>query len=315
MKIMFLVSYLVGDGIYSTNLATAENENDVRAAFADRQNVSITVATDSMVDSYKRRGMPVVECPHIEPDTDNHDDNHEPETTAADPAETSTESEPAEIAVNVIRNGAITGSMTINFTGAMNQWNIASFRKFLVYARESDRITGTAVVMWFAEKLLQILIDWYTAAIDRLHKISAAAFNAIQNNDFQAMRNHFSASEIADVKKYMQFLDAADAEKFRDFAVWKHDYETSLEPDTAAAPVVAMNRKPKTMKRNVAFVAHMNPDKTGGAPFAVYVGDLVQIPAADGTPGYNVYVRHDAYSYTATDSTTGTLVSSSSNRA
>jgi hypothetical protein len=59
---MHLVSYDVG-GYYSTNLVSADSIDQIKASreYRGRDIVSITEATEEVVEMYKRRGMPVVE--------------------------------------------------------------------------------------------------------------------------------------------------------------------------------------------------------------------------------------------------------------
>lgn len=87
MKKYYFVSWNHGNGIYCTNLATAESADDVRAAYAEREEVTVREADSYEIESAKRRGMPVADCPHIEPE--------QPETETAEAAEEKPE-EPAE---------------------------------------------------------------------------------------------------------------------------------------------------------------------------------------------------------------------------
>lgn len=88
MKKYYFVSWNHGNGIYCTNLATAESAEDVRAAYAEREEVTIREADSYEIESAKRRGMPVTDCPHTEPE--------QPETEPAEADETETEPETAE---------------------------------------------------------------------------------------------------------------------------------------------------------------------------------------------------------------------------
>lgn len=67
MKKYWFVSWNHGGGIYCTNLATAETAEDVRAEYAGCEELSVTEAAEYEIESAKRRGMPVTDCPHIEP--------------------------------------------------------------------------------------------------------------------------------------------------------------------------------------------------------------------------------------------------------
>ena len=69
----YMVSYHAGNGIYCTNLATAENVEDIRRAYADHEQVTINPAKDYEIESAKRRGMPIVECQHVEPETETNE--------------------------------------------------------------------------------------------------------------------------------------------------------------------------------------------------------------------------------------------------
>ena len=68
MKKYWFVSWNHGSGIYCTNIATAENAEDVRAAYAGREDVTVREADNCEIESAKRRGMPATDCPHIEPE-------------------------------------------------------------------------------------------------------------------------------------------------------------------------------------------------------------------------------------------------------
>ena len=67
MKNYYFVSWNHGNGIYCTNLATAESASDVYKAYADRREITVRPAEDHEIESAKRRGMPVTDCPHIKP--------------------------------------------------------------------------------------------------------------------------------------------------------------------------------------------------------------------------------------------------------
>lgn len=79
MKNWYMVSFEYAEGIFCTNLAAAESVEDVRAEYAKYSNVTVNEAQPYEIESAKRRGMPVTECPHIEPE--------QPTETEPDPAE------------------------------------------------------------------------------------------------------------------------------------------------------------------------------------------------------------------------------------
>lgn len=68
MKKYYFVSWNHGNGgIYCTNLATAESAADVYKAYAERSEVTVRPAEDHEIENAKRRGMPVTDCLHIDP--------------------------------------------------------------------------------------------------------------------------------------------------------------------------------------------------------------------------------------------------------
>lgn len=67
MKKYYFVSWNAGNGIYCTNLATAESAADVYKAYTEYGEITVGPAEDYEIESAKRRGMPVTDCPHIEP--------------------------------------------------------------------------------------------------------------------------------------------------------------------------------------------------------------------------------------------------------
>ena len=79
MKKYYFVSWNHGDGIYCTNLAAADSAEDVRAEYACREELTIREAEDYEIESAKRRGMPVTDCPHIDPQPELPEVYEEPE--------------------------------------------------------------------------------------------------------------------------------------------------------------------------------------------------------------------------------------------
>lgn len=82
MKKYYFVSWNHGNGIYCTNLATAESAEDVRAAYAEREEVTVREADSYEIESAKRRGMPVTDCPHTEPEQPTEAAEEQPEEPA-----------------------------------------------------------------------------------------------------------------------------------------------------------------------------------------------------------------------------------------
>lgn len=61
MKQYYSVTYEVGNGIFSANIAHAQSVDDVKDHYAQYENVSVRLATDMDVRSAQRRRMPIVE--------------------------------------------------------------------------------------------------------------------------------------------------------------------------------------------------------------------------------------------------------------
>ena len=61
------VSFKYSDSIYCANIAKAECAEDVSAHYEKYEWYSVSEASESQVESAKRRGMPIINCPHIEP--------------------------------------------------------------------------------------------------------------------------------------------------------------------------------------------------------------------------------------------------------
>ena len=68
MKKYFNVSFEHSDNVYCTNIAIAENEADVAAHYAKYAWYKIKEAVDYEVESAKCKGMPIINCEHIEPE-------------------------------------------------------------------------------------------------------------------------------------------------------------------------------------------------------------------------------------------------------
>lgn len=68
MKNIYKVTFKYSDSVYCSNIARAENENDVRARYSKKYEwVDIQPGTDSDLRAAERKGMPIVDCEHIEP--------------------------------------------------------------------------------------------------------------------------------------------------------------------------------------------------------------------------------------------------------
>lgn len=71
MKKYYFVSWNAGDGVFCTNLAIAETVEDVKAVYgAGYVDVDVTECGSGEEVSYIKRGMPVTDCPHSEPEPD-----------------------------------------------------------------------------------------------------------------------------------------------------------------------------------------------------------------------------------------------------
>ena len=66
MKKYFNVSFQYSESVYCANIAHAETAEDVAAHYSKYEWVKITEAQDYEVESAQRKGMPVVECDHID---------------------------------------------------------------------------------------------------------------------------------------------------------------------------------------------------------------------------------------------------------
>ena len=116
MKNYYFVSFIKGGGIRCTNLATAETARDVYAAYADRAEVSVQPATEYDAESAQRKGMPVKDCPHIEPQPE----PVKPELPEGDPepeTEPETEGQTDGGTVYRIRENSEYGSREVYFDG------------------------------------------------------------------------------------------------------------------------------------------------------------------------------------------------------
>ena len=68
MKKYFKVSFQYAESVYCSNIAHAETAEDVLAHYSKYEWVSTpTEANEREVESAKERGMPIIECDHIEP--------------------------------------------------------------------------------------------------------------------------------------------------------------------------------------------------------------------------------------------------------
>lgn len=68
MKTYFNVTFKYSENVYCTNIAHAENENDVQNHYNKYEILSITEASEHDVKDAQRRGKPVIECEHVEPE-------------------------------------------------------------------------------------------------------------------------------------------------------------------------------------------------------------------------------------------------------
>lgn len=116
MKNYYFVSWNHGEGIYCTNLATAESAADIYAAYSGRDEVTVRRAEECEIESAKRRGMPVTDCPHIEPKPEPVN----PELPEGDPepeTEPETEGQTDGGTVYRIRENSEYGSREVYFDG------------------------------------------------------------------------------------------------------------------------------------------------------------------------------------------------------
>ena len=155
MKNYYFVSFTKGEDIHCTNLATAETARDVYAAYADRAEVSVQLATADDVESAQRKRMPVKDCPHIEPKPEQvkpelPEGDQEPET---EPEQPETAEAKAPAASYEIRENYTYNSREVYFSGKPAEetrtalkalkmrWNSAK-RCWYGYAAESQLIAA-----------------------------------------------------------------------------------------------------------------------------------------------------------------------------
>ena len=67
MQNIYKVTFKYSDSVYCSNIARAENENDVRAHYSKYEWIDIRPGTDSDLQAAERKGMPIIDCEHIEP--------------------------------------------------------------------------------------------------------------------------------------------------------------------------------------------------------------------------------------------------------
>lgn len=116
MKNYYFVSWNHGEGTYCTNLATAESAADVFRAYSGRAEVSVRQAESYEIESAQRKGMPVTDCPHIEPQPE----PVKPELPEGDPepeTEPETEGQTDGGTVYRIRENSEYGSREVYFDG------------------------------------------------------------------------------------------------------------------------------------------------------------------------------------------------------
>lgn len=151
MKNYYFVSWNHGNGIYCTNLATAESAADVYKAYTGHSEIAVRPAEDYEIESAKRRGMPVTDCPHIEPQPE----PAKPELPEGDaePEQIETEQTTPDGIVYEIRENSEYGSREVYFSGKPSEetrtalkalkmrWNSAK-RCWYGYATESQLIAA-----------------------------------------------------------------------------------------------------------------------------------------------------------------------------
>lgn len=93
MQNIYKVTFKHSDSVYCSNIARAENENDVRAHYSKYEWIDVKPGTDSDLYAAERKGMPIVNCEHIE--------QAPAEQAPADPAP----AEPAEMIETVLTVG------------------------------------------------------------------------------------------------------------------------------------------------------------------------------------------------------------------
>lgn len=74
MKKYYKVSFQYSESVYCSNIAHAETVEDVEAHYSKYPWVSVSEAADCEVRAAQRKGMPIVECDHIEPEEPEEDD-------------------------------------------------------------------------------------------------------------------------------------------------------------------------------------------------------------------------------------------------
>lgn len=67
----FKVSFKYSEYVYCTNIAIAENIQDVEKHYSDREWYNIEEATDGDIKEAERKGMPIVTIEHIEEEKEN----------------------------------------------------------------------------------------------------------------------------------------------------------------------------------------------------------------------------------------------------
>lgn len=76
----FKVSFKYSKTVYCSNIAKAETAEDVNAHYAKYSWVDVQEAAQCEVDAAMRKGIPVINCPHIEPEQPENE-AHDSETT------------------------------------------------------------------------------------------------------------------------------------------------------------------------------------------------------------------------------------------
>lgn len=64
----YSVTFLYDEEVWCTNLAKAEAVEDVKAKYSKYAKVEIRPAADYEIDTAKMKRMPIINCPHIEPE-------------------------------------------------------------------------------------------------------------------------------------------------------------------------------------------------------------------------------------------------------
>jgi len=68
MKKYYKVSFQYSESVYCSNIAHAEAVEDVETHYSKYPWISVSEAADHEVTAAQRKGMPIVECDHIEPE-------------------------------------------------------------------------------------------------------------------------------------------------------------------------------------------------------------------------------------------------------